>query len=39
MTVTPTFASLEQLDQMVQMGVIEGLTAAASQIDAVLADG
>ncbi|HWL59403.1 MAG TPA: SRPBCC family protein [Microbacteriaceae bacterium] len=35
---TSQFASLEALEQQVAMGVIEGLRAAMSQIDEVLAD-
>lgn len=33
-----TFASLEGMERMVAMGMVEGLTAALSQMDAVLAD-
>ena len=35
---TSTFASLEALEQVVGMGVVEGTTAAMGQIDDVLAD-
>lgn len=35
---TSTFPSLEAMEQMVAMGMVEGLTAALSQLDAVLAD-
>ena len=37
MTMTTTFASLEQLEQLLGMGMEEGLLAAMSQIDGVLA--
>ena len=37
MTVTSRFVSLEQLEQLVEMGVVEGLTQAMNQIDALLA--
>jgi uncharacterized protein YndB with AHSA1/START domain len=37
MTLTSTFASAEQLDEMVKMGMEEGLAGAIEQIDAVLA--
>ncbi len=33
-----TFASVEQMEQLVQMGILEGTQSAMSQIDAVLAD-
>ncbi|MEZ4317179.1 MAG: SRPBCC domain-containing protein [Myxococcota bacterium] len=36
MTITSHFGSLEQLEQLAAMGMIEGLTAAVSQIDALL---
>ena len=39
MTVTSTFATLEQLQQLAAMGMVEGLTLAAGQIDALLAEG
>jgi uncharacterized protein YndB with AHSA1/START domain len=39
MTVASRFASLEQLEQVVGMGMVEGMTEAMGQIDAVLADG
>lgn len=32
------FTSLEELEQLVEMGMVEGTTSAMSQIDAVLAD-
>ena len=38
MTLTSTFASAEQLDAMVKMGMEEGLAGALGQIDAVLAE-
>jgi uncharacterized protein YndB with AHSA1/START domain len=37
MTITTTFPSLEALDQMLAMGMEEGITAAISQIDGLLA--
>jgi uncharacterized protein YndB with AHSA1/START domain len=37
MTVTSHFASLEQLEELITMGVVEGMTAAMNQIDGVLA--
>ena len=37
MTMVSTFPSLEALDQMVAMGMEEGLTLAIGQIDAILA--
>ncbi|MCU1328271.1 MAG: hypothetical protein JWN34_3641 [Bryobacterales bacterium] len=39
MVTTTTFPSLEALEQLLGMGMEEGLTAAMGQIDAVLADG
>jgi uncharacterized protein YndB with AHSA1/START domain len=39
MTVTTRFASLEQMEQLVAMGMVEGMTAAMGQIDGILADG
>lgn len=38
MTLTSTFASAEQLDEMIRMGMEEGLAGALGQIDAVLAE-
>lgn len=37
MTITSHFASVEQLDQMVAMGMVEGMTEALGQIDELLA--
>jgi uncharacterized protein YndB with AHSA1/START domain len=37
MTVTSTFASLETMEQLVAMGMEEGMTLAMGQIDAILA--
>ena len=37
MTLTSTFASAEQLDEMVKMGLEEGLAGAIGQIDDILA--
>jgi len=39
MTSVSTFASLEQLEQVVAMGIEEGLRGAMGQIDALLAAG
>ncbi len=39
MRLTATFASAEQMEQVVAMGMVEGMTEAMGQIDAVLADG
>ena len=39
MTVTSRFASTEQMEQLVAMGMEEGLRAAMAQIDGVLAEG
>lgn len=36
MTLSSTFASVEQLQQMIAMGMQEGLTSALGQIDAIL---
>ena len=38
MTLTSTFASAEQLDEMVKMGMEEGLAGAIGQIDEILAE-
>ncbi|MCC7364693.1 MAG: SRPBCC domain-containing protein [Dehalococcoidia bacterium] len=38
LTTTTTFGSLEQLEQLIGMGMEEGMRAAMGQIDAVLAD-
>ncbi len=38
MAVTTTFSSLEQLEQLVAMQMVEGMTAAMGQIDALLAE-
>ncbi len=38
MSVTSRFPTLEALEQMVGMGMLEGMTLALGQIDAVLAD-
>jgi uncharacterized protein YndB with AHSA1/START domain len=37
MTVTSRFATLEQMEQLVAMGMVEGITQAMGQIDEVLA--
>lgn len=36
MTVSTQFGSLEQMEQLVAMGMVEGITAAMGQIDAIL---
>lgn len=33
------FPSLEAMEQMIEMGMVEGIEAAAGQIDAILAEG
>lgn len=38
MEVTSTFGSIEQMEQLIAMGMLEGLAAAANQIDAILAN-
>jgi uncharacterized protein YndB with AHSA1/START domain len=38
MTVTSRFATLEQMEQLVQMGMVEGMTLAMGQIDGLLAE-
>ena len=37
MTVTSQFASAEQMEQLVSMGMVEGMNEAVSQIDGILA--
>jgi uncharacterized protein YndB with AHSA1/START domain len=37
MTVTSQFATLEHMDQLVEMGMAEGMTLAMGQIDGILA--
>jgi Fe2+ transport system protein FeoA len=39
MTVTSWFASSEQMEQLAAMGMVEGMTQAMSQIDALIATG
>lgn len=39
MVLTSHFASTEQLEQMVAMGMVEGIQGALGQIDAILAEG
>jgi uncharacterized protein YndB with AHSA1/START domain len=39
MTVTSTYSSPEQMEKLVAMGMVEGMTGAAGQIDVVLAGG
>ena len=38
MTVTSRFATLEQMDQLVQMGMVEGMQQALGQVDALLVE-
>ena len=38
MTITSQFASIEHMKQLESMGVVEGMTLAASQMDAILAE-
>jgi uncharacterized protein YndB with AHSA1/START domain len=38
MTITSQFATLEQMEQLVQMGMQEGMTLAMEQMDAILAE-
>ena len=38
MTLVTGFESLEQLNQMVEMGMEEGLKGALGQVDAILAE-
>lgn len=38
MTVTSHFATVEQMEQLVQMGMVEGMTLAMGQIDQLLED-
>ncbi|TPQ16457.1 SRPBCC family protein [Streptomyces sporangiiformans] len=38
MTVESTFPTAEAMEQLVSMGMVEGITAAMGQIDALLAD-
>jgi hypothetical protein len=37
MRVTSRFATLEQIEQLVEMGMVEGMTGAMDQIDEILA--
>jgi uncharacterized protein YndB with AHSA1/START domain len=37
MTVTSRFATVEQMEQLVQMGMVEGMTLAMGQLDELLA--
>lgn len=38
MTVTSSFATGEQMEQLVKMGMVEGMTAAMGQIDDIVAE-
>jgi uncharacterized protein YndB with AHSA1/START domain len=38
MTLTSSFASAEQLDEMIQLGMEQGLAGALGQIDEILAE-
>lgn len=39
MTISSKFANLEQMQQLVQMGMVEGMTLAVGQIDEILTAG
>jgi uncharacterized protein YndB with AHSA1/START domain len=39
MTITSQFASVEQMDQLISMGMEEGMAEALGQIDGILAAG
>jgi len=39
MTITSRFSTADQMEQLVQMGMVEGMTAAIAQIDELLAAG
>jgi hypothetical protein len=39
MSVRTTFPSVEVMDQMIEMGMEEGMTAGLGQIDAILEEG
>lgn len=39
MTVTTRFDSLQQMEEVVAMGMVEGMTGALGQADAILAEG
>jgi uncharacterized protein YndB with AHSA1/START domain len=39
MTVTSSFGTVEQMEQLVEMGMVEGMTLAMGQIDQLLAEG
>lgn len=39
MTITSSFATVEQMEQLVGMGMVEGMTLAMGQMDALLAGG
>lgn len=39
MTITSTFATAEEMAQLEAMGMVEGMTGALGQIDALLAEG
>ena len=38
MTMRSTFATREQMQEMVEMGMVEGLRGAVGQMDAILAE-
>ena len=38
MEMRPTFQSREEMDRLVEMGMVEGMEQAAGQMDAVLVD-
>lgn len=39
MTITSTFVDLAQMEQLAEMGMVEGMTAALSQVDQILTAG
>jgi hypothetical protein len=39
MTIRSSFRTVEQMEQLVAMGMAEGMTEAMGQIDAILAEG
>jgi hypothetical protein len=39
MTIRSSFGTVEQMEQLVAMGMAEGMTEAMGQIDAILAEG
>lgn len=39
MSITSTFSTAEQMQQVTEMGMVEGMTEALGQVDAILAEG